>query len=171
MLNERMTEGVTQDERNWAMLAHLTALLTVFTAVATGGPGYIVALLVPLALYLYFSGRSEYAAYHALQATVFQALAGIVYVVVAALAGTVIATAWAVTGVLTVVLVGVALVPVAFGLTLIAAVELLGLPVLLVAYALRGAFLVSEGHEFAYPLVGEVVARSLRRGGGVATNT
>jgi hypothetical protein len=57
----------------------------------------------------------------------------------------------------------VALVPVAFGLTLIAAVELLGLPVLMAAYALRGAYLVSEGREFSYPVVGEMVARSLRR--------
>ena len=163
MLIDEPTESVSQDERNWAMLAHLTALLTVFTAVATGGPGYIVALLAPLALYVYFAGRSEYAAYHALQATVFQALAGIVYVAVAALAGTVIATAWVVTGVLTVLLVGVALVPVAFGLTLIAGVELLGLPVLMVAYALRGAYLVSEGREFSYPVVGQMVARSLKR--------
>jgi uncharacterized Tic20 family protein len=163
MLNERGVQAVSQDERNWAMLAHLTALLTIFTAVATGGPGYIVALLAPLALYLYFAGRSEYAAYHALQATVFQALAGIVYVAAVALAGTLIAAAWVVTGVLTVVLVGLVLVPAAVGLTAIAGVELLGLPLLMLAFALRGAYLVSEGHEFAYPWVGEVVARSLRR--------
>jgi uncharacterized Tic20 family protein len=169
MLMDAATNGVTQDERNWAMLAHLTALLTVFTAVATGGPGYILALLAPLALYVYFAGRSEYAAYHALQATVFQALAGIIYVSAAALAGTVVATAWVVTGVLTMLLVGVALVPVAFGLTLIAGLELLGLPVLLVAYALRGAYLVSEGREFSYPVVGELVARTMGRpvGGAV----
>ncbi len=163
MLIDEPTVGVTQDERNWAMLAHLTALLTVFTAVATGGPGYILALLAPLALYVYFAGRSEFAAYHALQATVFQALGGIVYVAVAALAGTVVVTAWVVTGVLSVVLVGVLLVPMALGLTLIAGVELLGLPVLMVAYALRGAYLVSEGSDFSYPVVGEMVARSLRR--------
>jgi uncharacterized membrane protein len=145
------------------MLAHLTALLTVFTAVATAGPGYVVALLAPLALYLYFAGRSEFAAYHALQATVFQALAGIVYVAVAALAGTAVATAWVVTGVLSFVLVGLALMPMAFGLTLIAAVELLGLPILMLAYALRGAYLVSEGREFSYPVVGELVAQTMRR--------
>jgi uncharacterized Tic20 family protein len=164
MLADGRPNGISQDERNWAMLTHLTALLTVFTAAATGGPGYIVALLVPLALYLYFSQRSEFAAYHALQATVFQAVAGIVYVAVAAVAGTVIATAWVVTGVLSVVLVGIALIPMAFGLTLIAAVELLGLPVLMLAYALRGAYLVSEGKDFSYPVVGELAARSLRRG-------
>src|SRR5436190_22081631 len=164
MLMDTPTNGITQDERNWAMLAHLTALLTLFTAVATGGPGYIVALLVPLALYLYFAGRSEYAAYHALQATVFQALAGIVYVTVALLAGAVTSTAWIAAGVLTIVLVGLALVPVAFGVTVIAGVELLGLPLLMLAMALRGAYLVSAGQDFAYPVVGAVVARSWRRG-------
>ena len=168
MLTDSPTDGISQDERNWAMLVHLTALLTVFTALATGGLGYIVALLAPLALYVYFAGRSDYAAFHALQATVFQALAGIVYVAVAALAGTVVATAWVVTGALSVLLVGVALVPMAFGLTLIAGVELLGLPVLMLAYALRGAYLVSEGREFSYPVIGEMVARSLRRPVGAA---
>jgi uncharacterized Tic20 family protein len=162
MLIDQSSISVSQDERNWAMLAHLTALLTVFTALATGGPGYIVALLAPLALYVYFAGRSEYAAYHALQATVFQALAGIVYVAVAALAGTVIAAAWVLTVLLTVLLVGVVLVPLAFGLTLLAGAELLGLPMLLVAYAMRGAYLVSEGRDFSYPGVGTLVARSLR---------
>jgi uncharacterized Tic20 family protein len=168
MLIDQPSEGVSQYERNWAMLAHLTALLTVFTAVATGGPGYIVALLAPLALYLYFAGRSEYAAYHALQATVFQALAGIIYVAMAALAGTVIAAAWVVAAALAVLLVGVVLVPMAFGLTLLMGVELLGLPFLLVAYALRGAYLVSEGRDFSYPGVGSMVTRSLRRPVGTA---
>ena len=153
----------SQDERNWAMLAHLSALLTVFTALATGGPGYVVALAVPLGLYLYFSRRSEHVAFHALQATVFQALAGVAYVAVAALAGAILATAWAVTGVLTVLVVGLFLLPVALGLTFITAAELLGLPVLALAYALRGAFLTYEGHDFSYPLVGPLAARALQR--------
>ena len=144
------------------MLAYLSAVLTVFTAVATGGPGYVVALFVPLALYLYFSGRSDYAAYHALQATVFQALAGVAYVAIAALAGIMLAAAWVVTGVLTVLLVGVFFLPVAFGLTVMAA-ELLGLPVLALAYAVRGAYLTCAGSDFAYPLVGGLVARAWGR--------
>jgi uncharacterized Tic20 family protein len=151
----------TQDERNWAMLAHLTALLTVFVAASTGGFGYVLALLAPLTLYLSFSGRSRYVAYHALQSTVFQALAGVVYVVVAGVAGAAIAAAWTVSGVLTVVLVGFLLMPAALGLTLLGGVLIGGLPLLLLGYALRAAYLTYHGQDFDYPIVGPLVARSI----------
>ncbi len=153
----------TQDERNWAMLAHLTALLTVGVAVSTGGVGYVVALFVPLAMYLYFAGQSRYVAFHALQATVFQALAGIGYVVAASAIGVAIAAAWTVTGLLTLVLVGLVLLPVALGLTLFGAVELVALPVLGLFYALRGAYLTAQGEPFAYPWIGGIVSQSLHQ--------
>ena len=74
MLNDLPVIGPTQYERNWASLAHLTALLTLIVGASTSGVGAVVALLVPLGMYLYFGGRSRYVAFHALQATVFQAL-------------------------------------------------------------------------------------------------
>ena len=151
----------TQHERNWAAVAHLTAVLTLIVAVSTAGLGHIVGLLVPLSIYLYFSGRSRYVAYHALQATVFQAVAGIIYVVAAALSGAMIAMAWTVSGVLTVVLVGILLMPLALGLTLVAGVELLGLPLLALFYSLYGAHQIYNGREFDYPVVGPLVGRSM----------
>ncbi len=153
--------GPSQEERNWAMLAHLTALLSAFVAMSTGGVGYVFALLAPLAIYLYFSGRSRHVAYHALQATVFQALAGVVYVVVAGAAGAAIAAAWTIAGVLTMILVGVLLMPVALGVTLISGVLIGGLPLLGLGYALRAAYLTYHGQDFDYPWIGPVVARSL----------
>ena len=65
--------AATQSERNWAMLAHLTALLTVLVGLHSGGVGSVVALLVPLGMYLYFRERSPYVAFHALQAITFVA--------------------------------------------------------------------------------------------------
>jgi len=151
----------TQQERNWAAVAHLTALLTLAIAVSTAGLGHIIGLLVPLSIYLYFSGRSRYVAYHALQATVFQAVAGILYVVAAALSGALIAMAWTVSGVLTVVLVGIVLMPLALGLTLAAGVELVALPLLAIFYSIYGAYQIHSGREFDYPVVGGLVGRSL----------
>jgi len=151
----------TQYERNWAALAHLTAVLTLIVAISTAGLGHILGLLVPLSIYLYFSGRSRYVAYHALQATVYQAVAGILYVVAAALSGAMIAMAWTVSGVLTVILVGIVLMPLALGLTLVAGVELVGLPLLALFYAVYGAYQVSSGREFDYPVVGRLVGKSM----------
>lgn len=151
----------TQYERNWAALAHLTVLLTLAVAASTAGLAHILGLLVPLAMYVYFSNRSRFVAYHALQATVFQAVAGILYVVVAALAGAMIAVAWTVAGVLTVVFVGILLMPAALALTLLAGMELVALPALAVFYSLRGAYLIYKGHEFDYPVIGRLVSRSM----------
>ena len=161
MLLESSASGPTRLERNWAALAHLTALLTLIVAVSTAGLGHVIGLLVPLAMYLYFSTRSRYVAYHALQATVFQAVAGILYVVAAALSGAVLAVVWTVAGVLAIVLIGLVLVPLALGLTLAAVIELIGLPVLAIFYSLYGAYLVYSGRDFDYPVVGQLVRKSM----------
>jgi len=58
------TNGLTADERLWAMLAHLFALL-----------GYLVLLgqyIAPLVIYLVYRDRSRFVAFHALQALYFQ---------------------------------------------------------------------------------------------------
>jgi uncharacterized protein len=151
----------TQSERNWAMLAHLTALLTLLVGLHSGGVGSVVALLVPLGIYLYFRERSPYVAFHALQATVFQAGIGIALVVIGAIAGTVLAGAWIVTGLLSVVLVGLLLVPFALGLTFLTVIALLALPVLGLVYPLRGAYLTYSGRPFVYPWVGSLAARTM----------
>ncbi len=57
-------DGLTQDERLWAMLAHLSGFL-----------GYAVVLgqyLAPLVIYLVYRDRSRFVAFHALQQLFFQ---------------------------------------------------------------------------------------------------
>ena len=162
MQSELPSAGRTQLERKWAMLAHLTALLTVVVGISTGGAAAVIALLVPLGLYVYFGSRSRYVAFHALQATAFQAVGGIVYVVLAAGTGLVIAGAWVLSGLLSIVLIGLLLAPVALGLTLVGAVELVTLPILWLAYTLRGAYLTYMGQDFEYLWIGALVARTLQ---------
>jgi uncharacterized Tic20 family protein len=154
-------KGPTQFERNCAMLAHLTALLTLLVGLSTGGLGAAVALLVPLGMYLYFRNRSAYVAYHALQATAFQAFGAIAAVVAAVLVGTVIAGTWLVTGLLSLVLIGLVLVPIALVLTVAAVLGTLALPFVLVAYALRGGYLTYQGLPFEYRWIGDLVARTM----------
>jgi uncharacterized membrane protein len=112
-------------------------------------------------MYLYFRNRSAYVAFHALQATAFQAFGAIAAVVAAILVGTLVAGAWVVTGLLSLVLIGLVLVPISLVLTLASAVGILALPLVLVAYALRGAFLTYRGDPFEYPWVGDLVARTM----------
>ncbi|MFN3421550.1 MAG: DUF4870 domain-containing protein [Armatimonadota bacterium] len=56
--------GISDEERLWAMLAHLLALL-----------GYVVwvgAYVAPLVVYLVYKDKSQFVAFHALQSLFFQ---------------------------------------------------------------------------------------------------
>ena len=162
MLNDLPVSGPTQYERNWASLAHLTALLTVLVGLSTSGVGAVLALLVPLGMYLYFGGRSRYVAFHALQSTVFQAAGAVLYVLLGGTLAAAIAAAWVVSGVLTVVLVGLALMPFALVLTLLGGYALVAIPLLWLGYSLIGAYRTYNGERFEYPLVAGVVARTMQ---------
>jgi len=151
----------SQTERNWAMLAHGTILSTMVIGFYTGGWGAVAALLLPLGLSVYWRERSPYVAYHALQATVFQALSGIVFVVAGGVVAVTISSAWIITAFLSVILIGLLLIPIAFVVTVIAVLFLLAVPTLTLTYALRGAYLTYQGEEFYYPWVGGLLARSM----------
>lgn len=122
----------TSEERNLAMLAHLSVLVNLFTVVF--GP---VAAGV---IYLIYRDRSRYIAYHALQSLVFQL---IVWVGGGALAvGT-----WVVTGILSIFVIGLCLVPFALAISL--------LPVIAPVYGLVAAYQTSQGQDFKYWLIGD----------------
>ncbi len=78
-----MEQGnVSNDERLWAMLAHLLALL-----------GYVVwlgAYIAPLVIYLLYKERSQFVAFHALQSLFFQLALLVVSLILIVLSFTVI---------------------------------------------------------------------------------
>lgn len=74
--------NVTDEERLWAMLAHLLALL-----------GYVVwfgAYVAPLVIYLVYKDKSPFVAFHALQSLFFQLALLVVGVICALLALTIV---------------------------------------------------------------------------------
>ena len=130
------------DERTWGMLAHLSTLLNLVT-----GFGSPVAALI---IYLVYKDRSRFVAYHALQAMVFQLIwwfGG----------GAIIGLMWAIVGMLSAILIGIVLIPVAAVITPILAL----LPVGALIYGIVGAVQVSQGQDFKYWLVGKWVRGTL----------
>ncbi len=128
------------DERTWAMLAHLSVLLNLIT----GFLGIVVALII----YLVYKNRSNYVAYQSMQSFVFQLiwwLGG----------GLLIGVFWAITGVLSIVLVGLILIPLACLLSLI--------PLAALVYGIVGAVECNSGHDFKYWLIGDWVRGELTR--------
>jgi len=130
------------DERTWAMVAHLSVL----TNLITGFLGPVVALLI----YLIYKDRSRYVAYHSLQSFVFQLIwwGG---------AGVLIGLMWAVTGILSALIVGILLIPIALLLTPV----FLLMPLGALVYGVIGGIQCSQGQDFKYWLVGDWVRGTL----------
>jgi uncharacterized protein len=124
------------DERTWAMLAHLSVLLNL----VTGFLGVVAALVI----YLIYKDRSRFVAYQSMQAFVFQLIwwGG---------AGVVIGGMWAITGILSSILVGVLCIPFALLGTLLLA----AMPVVALIYGVYGAVEANQGKDFRYWLIGD----------------
>ena len=130
------------EERTWSLLAHLSILLNL----VTGFAGPIAALVI----YMIYKDRSHKVAYHALQAMIFQLIwwyGG----------GLLIGAMWATVGVLSAILIGIILIPIAIVMTLVLAL----LPVGAVIYGIIGAIQVNQGQDFKYWLVGDWVRSTL----------
>jgi uncharacterized protein len=126
------------EQRTWAMLAHLSVLVNLFTAFI----GPVVALII----YLVFRDRSRYVAYHSLQSFLNQLIWWIG-------GGTIIAIIWTITGVLSAVLVGLCLIPLACLFTL--------MPLIAVIQGVIGAVQTSQGQDYKYWWVGDWVRGTL----------
>ena len=127
------------EERTWAMLAHLSVLVNLFTGVL----GPVVALII----YLMFANRSKYVAYHAMQSFLFQLVAWYG-----------IGVMWGVVGLLSAILIGVLLIPFACVLT---PLLLLGMAIAPI-YGVIGAVQTSQGRDFKYWLIGDWVRGTLQ---------
>jgi len=126
------------DERTWAMIAHLSVLANL----VTGFFGPVAALVI----YLIYKDRSRFVAYQSLQAFVFQL---IWWVGAGALAG----VSWAVSGVLSAILIGLLCMPIACLISFI--------PLAALVYGIVGAVQVSQGQDFQYWLIGDWVRGTL----------
>jgi uncharacterized protein len=116
-----------QEERTWSILSHLSMFLNLFT----GFLGPIAALII----WLVYKDRSQRVAFHALQSMWYQ----IGWLVV-------LAVGWTVTGLLTLILIGFLLIPV---MAIVSVV-----PFVHAGYA---AYRVSQGEEYRYPFVADLV--------------
>ncbi len=126
------------DEHTWAMIAHLSILGNL----VTGFLGPVAALVI----YLVYKERSRYVAYHSMQSFVFQLIG---WVGAGALAGVV----WAVSGVLSTVLIGLLCMPLACIISLF--------PFGALIYGVVGGVQTSQGQDFKYWLVGDWVRTTL----------
>jgi len=124
------------------MVAHLSVLANLIT----GFLGVFAALLI----YLIYKDRSRYVAYHSLQSFIFQLIwwGG---------SGVLIGTMWALTGILSALIVGILLIPFALLLTFV----FLLMPLGALIYGVIGGIQCSQGGDFKYWLIGDWVRGTL----------
>lgn len=126
------------EERNWAMLAHLSVLANL----VTGFLGPVAALVI----YMMYKDRSRYVAYQSMQALVFQLVFWVG-------GGALVGIAWALTGALSAILIGILCIPFACIFSF--------LPLGALVYGVIGGVQCSNGNDFRYWLVGDWVRSTL----------
>ncbi len=122
------TVELTSDEKTWAVLAHVSILLG---AVTVGLLGPVAAFVI----WLVKKDESDYVGKQALQSLIYQ-------IVVAVLSWIM----WGVIIVLSMVVIGICLIPLGLLIDLAA-----------IGYGCYAAYLCSLGKEFKYPLIWEMI--------------
>lgn len=121
-----------QEERQWAMLAHLGVLANLFSGFL--GP------VIPVAIYLIYKDRSRYVAYQSLQGLVFQLIWWVG-------GGVLTGIAWAITGTLSTVLIGLLCIPFACIVS--------AMPLVALVYGVYAGIQCNQGADFKYWLIGD----------------
>jgi uncharacterized protein len=116
-----------QDERTWSIIAHLSILLDLITAI--GGP--VAALII----WLVYKDRSQKVAFHALQSLWYQ----VAWIVI-------LSIGWSITYLLMFVLIGFLLIPVMVIVSIV--------PFVHQCYA---AYKISQGVDYRYPIIADMV--------------
>src|SRR5512145_1968198 len=119
--------NLTDEERQWAAVAHASIWLTLVGGLFTAGFIVPLSIFTPLVIYFMYRKRSDYVAFHALQAFVLQIISTVGVLALAVVGG----TAWVLGMIIAVlavfVLAGLVLVPlwalvgIALGLLIFAA--------------------------------------------------
>ena len=123
-----------RSQRTWSVLAHLS----VFLYLLTGFLGPVVALII----WFVYRDSSERVSFYALQSALYEAAWAVI-----------LAIGWTITGLLTVIIVGLLLIPVMIVLSVV--------PFVHMAYA---AYKVDQEVDYRYPFVANLIGGSRRSG-------
>jgi uncharacterized Tic20 family protein len=158
------TLRVTDEEKLWAAVAHGSIWLTVVLSVFSIGTLLPASVFIPLVIYFLFRKRSDYVAFHALQAFVLQLVGSIGAFALLVVGGTVWLIGLFVALLAMAILVGFILVPVwgLVGVALALVIALLPLAALL--FGTIATIETYNGRDYRYPVVARWVDRQLAGG-------
>lgn len=155
------TMRVSDDEKRWAAVAHGSVWLTLLGGFISGGTIVPISVFVPLIIYFLFRSKSNYVAFHALQAFVLTLIGTVGAFLLLLVGGLVWGIGLVVALLAMLVLVGFVLVPIwgFVGIALLAVIVLLPLAMLFL-----GTFAAIEtynGRDYRYPFIARWVDRQI----------
>ncbi len=158
------TMNITDEECQWAALAHASIWLTMFGGFLTAGFVIPITIFVPLVIFALYRKRSDYVAFHALQAFVLQ-LIGTVGVLALLIIG---GAAWALGMVVALLavfaLIGVVLVPLWGVVGIALALLIFAMPVAALFLGTIAAIQTYNRLDYRYPYIAQWVDRQLAGG-------
>ncbi len=160
--------ALSEEERLWAALAHISALLTLGLAVVSGGWGALLLIFVPLAIYFSFRDRSDFVAFHALQAFAMQIIGTVGWLALLVVGTFVLGIGIAISALASVILVGIPFLILFVLLLIVFVLASLALPLGMVVFSILGAFNTYNGHDYRYPFIAKWIDQQLS-GGFIST--
>ncbi len=158
------TLRVSEDERLWAGVAHGSVWITLMIAITSAGFLVPVSIFIPLIVYLMFRRRSDFVAFHALQAFVLQLIGTIGAFALLMIGGVVWLVGLTVALLAMAVLIGFILVPIWGLVGIILLLVSGGLPIATLLYGTIAAIETYHGRDYRYPFIARWVDRQLAGG-------
>ncbi len=155
------TMNVSQDERMWAAVAHASIWVTLIGAIVSGGIVSVVSLFIPLAIYFAFRQKSDFVAFHALQAFVLQLVATVGVIALVVIGGILWSLGLVVAALSLLVLIGIILLPVWLVVGVAFFVACAALPFAAGVLGAIGAIEVYNGRDYQYPYISRMIDRQL----------
>jgi uncharacterized Tic20 family protein len=145
--------SVSDNERKWAAIAHGSTLLTALLGILSGGALVLLTMFVPLFIYFSFRKRSEFVAFHALQAFTIQLVGTIGWIALLVVGTLTWVALLIVSALLILVLVGIILLPLVILAYPVFIVLSLALPLGMVIYSVIAMVETHAGRNYRIPYI------------------
>ncbi|MCC6803157.1 MAG: DUF4870 domain-containing protein [Anaerolineae bacterium] len=155
------TLRVSDDEKLWAAVAHGSVWVTLLGGVLSGGAVIPLSVFIPLVIYFLFRQKSDYVAFHALQAFVLQLIGTVGAFLLLLVGGLVWGIGMVIALLAVVLLVGFILVPFwgIVGVLLLGTVVVM--PIAMMFFGTYAAIETYNGRDYRYPFIARWVDRQL----------
>jgi uncharacterized Tic20 family protein len=158
------TLRVKDDDKLWAAVAHGSVWVTFLMAVPTSGISIPFVVFIPLIIYALFRKRSDYIAFHALQAFVLQLVCTVGALTAFIIGGAVWLLGLVLAALLMLVLVGFIILPLWVLVGMIASFLVSLVPLAGLVLATIAVVRIYTGGDYRYPYVSDWVDRQMAGG-------